>query len=166
MARAALSCAGGLASFFTCQATNWAMSVVPKLKRYLDYYEIHHFCPEGYAWSLSYQSVFDNDIATPPFPSGSVSPCDLISWLLLEYRAMEQLVSALDQDTTIYARRSEELKCSIRTQYWNKSEDTFCARNLLSGRFQLHYSEREYPLGSYAHQSCSNLLPLFVGEAT
>lgn len=147
------------------QDNEWATSVWPKLIAYLDYYEEHLSCPGGYYWGLSYQSGFDNDIATTPFPPGSISPCDLISWLLLEYRAMEALAKHLDMPGD-WANRVEALTASLQTNYWHEEEGTFCARNLITGQFQLHYSDKEFPLGGYAHHSCSNLLPLFCGAAT
>ena len=136
--------------------TAWLQRVFPKLESYLGYYEENCRAANGlFTWPLSHMSGIDNDIVTTFFFPGTVIPCDLSSWITLEYRAAAQLAEDLGDHALAedYLRKTECLKGAINSILWCEQEKTYTAYNVLWNR----------QMNEVSFRSCSNLIPLYAG---
>ena len=111
---------------------------------------------------------FDNDAATAFGRSREIVSADLPSWLMLEYQAIATLAGLLDrvEDQHVFLERADALSQRINNLLWNEHMESYSAWHLTNGRHHFGCLEGGQGLGEYAFQSCSNLIPLYVGIAS
>ncbi|MBI3991355.1 MAG: hypothetical protein HY350_04310 [Candidatus Omnitrophica bacterium] len=148
----------------------WAVKVFSKLEKYIGFYERESRASNGlFVWAEAYMSGFDNDAATSFLPSRTVMPCDLSSWLFLEYKSLSLLAERIGRikDGGNYRQKSKRLRELINRELWLDNVGSFSAFNLAAGSHQFRYSDPylDDSVGRYSFQTCSNLIPLYTGVA-
>ncbi len=151
--------------------TGWAAEVFPKLQEYLAHYERENRASNGlFFWKETFMSGIDNDVATVFFTPKTIIPCDLSAWMCLEYEAAALLSERIGRsiDAGNYRREFDALRDLIEDILWCPEAGSYSAYNLRKNSHQFHYEDPylDIPIGSFAFQTCSNLIPLYAGVAT
>jgi len=149
--------------------TAWGDQTFPKLENYLRYFETHLSAPYGlFRWSMPWMSGIDNDVATTFFPPDTIIPADLNGWVYLEYLSAAKLARTLGKEDQehVYSEKAQALRKAVNDILWMDEESSYAAYNLCESRTMMH-QEHAYAsdAGQYAHQSCSNLVPLYARMA-
>lgn len=95
--------------------------VVPRVERFLGWYEEHYTGLHGLLLTHSaLQSGFDSDLLTAALPDRSVEGPDTNAFMVLEYQAMAELCALVgrSRDAPRWRQRAEELTRRINDLLW------------------------------------------------
>jgi mannosyl-oligosaccharide glucosidase len=115
-------------------------------------------------------SGFDNDISSSIMLPETVITPDLCSWIYIEYLAAAKIARTMGWMDVAeeYCLLAEKLKEQINAILWNEKAQSYCAYNVRIGKHLFAYGDLtgEHFIGTYAFQSCSNLIPLYARIAS
>lgn len=147
----------------------WIKSVYDRLKKYLGYFEASMLTHLGlFRWPEIWQGGMDNDPISFFRPETVVTP-DINAWLYLEYLAAAKLAARIgkDGDRKEFSHKATSLAKTTNDLLWYDKFSTYCAYDLVNGKFILHYDDAllDDTVGRFSYQGCSNLIPLYARMA-
>lgn len=146
----------------------WAISVLPKAKMYLNYYEKCQQDSTGlFFWKYCWSGGVDNDAAIAFVPNGSVCPPNINALIYLEYKSMEKLCGILGDPTTenIYGSKANKLRNMVNNILWSEEDACYAPYHRKDGYVGIRLSKNAKDIGAYSFLSHTNLMPLYAAMA-
>ncbi len=102
---------------------SWIAPYTENLKRYFSCYLTYRHARTGlYVWHDDIMIGMDNDPATFGRPHDSTANIFLNSFMVMELRAMEEILAHLGEDPGAYARERERLTGAIQELLWDRRD--------------------------------------------
>ena len=101
----------------------WIRAHVEGLEKYFAYYKTYLHAPTGlYVWHDDIMIGMDNDPAIFGRPPESTASIHLNSFMVMELRAMEEILEKLGKDAEGYRREREALTENIQSLLWDRRD--------------------------------------------